>query len=270
MDVLHTRFSERGARLLVVDAASHHRIMSTSGEYDDQKHVYLGWSEPEHSPQDDPGLHHWFAVRGEADGTTLREAAASPLLRDLVTTAAAVLAWHDSNPVCERCHGESVAAHGGFVRQCLACEQWLFPRQDPAIIIAITDPDDRLLLAHQASWPEGRVSVVAGFVEAGETVEQTAAREVWEEVGLRLDAVRYVTSQPWPFPRSLMLGFVGTASGHPVPDGREIEWARWFTRHEYQRATRDGEISAPSGQSVGGRMIRAWLAGQLPSPQPPA
>ena len=266
-ELLHERFGDPGSRLITIDAASHHRIDPTAGDFDQAVHTYLGWSGPEDAPAGDPGAHHWFAARGEADGQTLRDLEAEPLLRDVLTTGAAILAWHDAEPNCEKCGGVSAASRGGFVRSCLECGSWMFPRHDPAIIIAVLDPDDRLLLAHQASWPAGRVSVVAGFVEAGESIEQSAAREVGEEVGLRLEAVRYVTSQPWPFPRSLMLSFVGAASGAPVPDGVEIEWARWYSRDDFLLATSSGEISHPPGQSVAGRMIRAWLAAELPSPR---
>lgn len=265
--VLVERFADPASRVLVMDRSTAYRIEPVAGGYDPLRHVYLGWSEPDHAPAGDPGHHDWFARRADVEGLGLREAplATDPLMRDLTTTAAAVLAWHDAEPRCERCHGESVPDRGGFIRTCLDCRAWLFPRHDPAIIIAILDPDDRLLLAHQASWAPHRVSIIAGFVEAGESLEQAASREVGEEVGLHLTSARYVSSQPWPFPRSLMLGMVGTAAGDPVPDGVEIEWARWFSRDDFLAAVASGEISGPSGRSVASKLIQAWLAGDLPS-----
>ena len=264
--VLVERFADAAARVVVMDTTTAYRIEPAAGVHDPLRHVYLGWSNPAHAPADDPGRHDWFALREHVEGPGLREAplTTDPLMRDLLTTAAAVLAWHDTRPRCERCHGESVPARGGFIRACLDCGAWLFPRQDPAIIIAILDPEDRLLLAHQASWPPNRVSIIAGFVEAGESLEQAASREVGEEVGLHLTSARYVSSQPWPFPRSLMLGMVGTADGDPIPDGVEIAWARWFSRHEFLAAVESGEISGPSGRSVASTLIQAWLAGDLP------
>ena len=267
-DALVALYARDDARLVTMGPTTSHRSSATEGEFDHLRHVYLGWSDIGDAPVDDPGEHHWFATRGAVEGPGLREEpiTADPLARDVLTTAAAILAWHDAGPRCDACGGASEPARGGFIRACLDCGRWLFPRHDPAIIIAILDPDDRLLLAHQASWPANRVSIIAGFVEAGESLEQAAGREVGEEVGLALTSARYVSSQPWPFPRSLMLGFVGTAHGEPVPDGVEIAWARWFSREEFLAAVESGEISGPSGRSVASKLIKAWLAGELPAP----
>lgn len=266
--VLIDRFARPDARLVTMSSSTSHHTTPTAGAYDPMTHVYLGWSDEHYAPTDDPGAHHWFAARGAVDGPGLREqpVTTNPLLRDILTTSAAILAWHDTQPRCEACGGASEHARGGFIRACVDCGAWLFPRQDPAIIIAILDPDDRLLLAHQASWGPNRVSILAGFVEAGESLEQAAGREIGEEVGLRLTSARYISSQSWPFPRSLMLGLVGTAQGEPIPDGVEIEWARWFSRQDFLAAVASGEINGPSGRSVASQLITAWLAGELPSP----
>ncbi|MGD8216303.1 NAD(+) diphosphatase [Aestuariimicrobium sp. Y1814] len=265
-ELLVSRFRDQSARVVVMDRSTAHRLESAAGKYDPARHIYLGHSGAADALAGDPGPHEWFAVRDTVVGPGLRETpvATEPLLRDLLTTTAAILAWHDTTPHCEACLGASQPARGGFIRVCLDCGAWLFPRHDPAIIIAILDPQDRLLLAHQASWAPNRVSIIAGFVEAGESLEQAAGREVGEEVGLHLGSAHYVTSQAWPFPRSLMLGMVGTAAGEPVPDGVEIQWARWFSREEFTAAVDSGEVIAPSGRSVASRLIKAWLDGTLP------
>ena len=266
-DSLAELWGRESTHLLVVDAHGAHRDVAqpepSRPAWDPDRMVYLGWSGDQTA--DSADAEHWFTCRGEAEGPGLRDATLSPLMRDLVTAATAILAWHDTEPLCERCGGITRAALGGFVRSCRRCGQQLFPRQDPAVIVAIVDGLDRLLLAHQASWPTGRVSVLAGFVEAGETIEQAAAREVLEEVGLRLTKVQYLVSQPWPFPRSLMLGMVAHAEGEPHPDGVEISWAKWFSRDDYAAAVASGEVFAPPLGSVAGRMIAAWLDASLPA-----
>ena len=138
-------------------------------------------------------------------------------------------------------------------------------RSDPAVIVAVTDADDRLLLGRQPVWAKGRVSVFAGFVEAGESLEQAVHREVFEEVGLRLGPPRYLGSQPWPFPRSMMLGFTARALDTALTlDAREIEAARWYTRGQLETALAHGELTLPMRTSIAHRMITAWRRGELP------
>ena len=141
-----------------------------------------------------------------------------------------------------------------------------YPRTDPAVIVAVTD-GERLLLGRQASWPARRYSTLAGFVEPGETLEQTVAREVMEESGVRVRASRYLGSQPWPFPSSLMLGFVADAEPDPPQAADELEDARWFTRDEVGAALRgetkdDGLLLSPS-VSISRWLIEAWHAGAM-------
>lgn len=134
-----------------------------------------------------------------------------------------------------------------------------FPRTDPAVIVAIRDrADERILLGHNAAWPEGRYSLIAGFVDPGESLEAAVVREVHEETGLRVVEPRYLGSQPWPFPRSLMLGFecVAVDPDELVPDGVEILDVRWFTRDEL----RAGAVQLPGGTSIASWIIEAWLA----------
>ena len=152
----------------------------------------------------------------------------------------------------------------GHVRHCERCDRDRFPRTDPAVITAILDADDRLLLAHNATWDAARMSLVAGFVDAGESLEACVRREVFEEVGVRLAEVRYVASQPWPFPRSLMLGFVAEALTDDVHvDGDEIEWANFYTVDEVAEQVADGRLVLPLKLSIASRLIGAWRDGRL-------
>ncbi|MGV8845490.1 NAD(+) diphosphatase [Tessaracoccus sp.] len=181
-----------------------------------------------------------------------------------VAAAVALVRWHAMAPHCERCGGQTSPDGGGSRRLCSACGLQSFPRQDPAIIVAVLDPRDRLLLASQRAWPPDRVSVIAGFVEAGESLEQACWREVAEEVGVTLDTVAYVASQPWPMPRSLMLGFVATTTQEVVrPDGDEIAWGRFWTRDEVKGSLAAGEIRLPGTSSIARDLIDRWLRGTL-------
>lgn len=189
--------------------------------------------------------------------TTLRNGDLEPDEREVAEAAVALAMWHATEPTCDRCHLPTTPTVGGGSRHCEQGHE-SFPRTDPAVIMAVVDAADRLLLAHQTSWGAGRCSVLAGFVEAGEAAETAVLREVAEEVGLRATEVRYLHSQPWPFPRSLMLGFTARAEGEPKPDGVEIEWAHWFTREQITQQVGDGTLILPGPASIAGRMIDLW------------
>jgi NAD+ diphosphatase len=197
----------------------------------------------------------------------------------LLTTSVALQAWHRTHTHCPRCGSETQIVKAGWTRTCPLDGSDHFPRTDPAVIMLIRDERDRCLLARGPAWPEGRMSVLAGFVEAGESAEAAVVREVAEEVGIDVVNVRYVASQPHPFPASLMLGYTGEAVGVPelAPDNDEILDAGWFTRDEV-RAARDWgdgtpwEDELPAGQaraklralppsfSIARQLIDAWLA----------
>lgn len=177
----------------------------------------------------------------------------------LAFTAVALAGWHRRAQFCGGCGGATVAVRAGAGRVCSGCGTELYPRVDPAVIVAVTDADDRLLLGRQPIWPQGRVSVFAGFTEAGESLEQAVHREVFEEVGLRLGIPRYLGSQPWPFPRSMMVGFTARALDTELTlDSNEIESARWFTREELTAGLAAGEVALPMSTSIAFRMITAW------------
>ena len=164
---------------------------------------------------------------------------------------------------CGVCGNPTFATHAGSVRRCTFCRTQHFPRTDPAVIMAVTDADDRLLLARNAAWPPNRVSVLAGFVEPGETLEAAVARECFEEAGVQVTAVRYLGSQPWPLPRSLMLGFAATVADPELKlDGAELDWARWYSRAELKEAVATGEVlMLPSEISISRRLINHWFGG---------
>ena len=219
------------------------------------------------------GGHVLAALQHGEGGTPLRAVAdlLPPDQASLAATAVALDNWHRTHPRGPRCGGPTEIAQAGWVRRCPADESWHHPRTDPAVIMAVTDPDDRLLLARNAGWPPGRMSVLAGFVEPGETLAAAVAREVHEEVGLEVSDVRYRADQPWPFPASLMVGFTArAASARLAPDGVEIVEARWFTRDELAAAFESGELYRPRAVSISARLVEEWYGGELCERSDPA
>jgi NADH pyrophosphatase NudC (nudix superfamily) len=198
----------------------------------------------------------------------LREAAALLNDRDagLFTHAVALANWHATHTHCPRCGTPTVTVAAGHAQRCPADGSEHFPRIDPAVIMLVTDPDDRCLLARNRRWPERRVSILAGFVEPGEAAEQAVAREVEEETGIVVTRVRYVGSQPWPMPQSLMLGFRAAAAGELDlrVDDDEIAEAHWYSREELRRALAAREILLPPPVSIAHRLIESWYGEELP------
>lgn len=195
----------------------------------------------------------WLTLREVGDALGDRDAG-------ICTTAVALANWHAVHPRCPRCGRRTVPEQAGWVRRCPADGSEHYPRTDPAVIMSVLDPDDRLLLARSPGWPEGRFSVLAGFVEPGESFEAAVAREVAEEVGLALDEVRYLGNQPWPFPSSVMVGYESRTSQTQLRlDPTEIAEARWVTRAGYVALLRRGAIQVPSGISIARRIIEHWL-----------
>lgn len=176
---------------------------------------------------------------------------------NLVAHARALVLWHRSQVYCSRCGSSSRAEAGGNSRRCLSpeCAQVYFPRVDPAVIVLVSD-GERCLLGRQPAWPEGRYSTIAGFVEPGESLEDAIRREIYEETNVRVSDIHYHSSQPWPFPSSLMLGFTARATSTDIllNDG-ELEDAGWFTRKEL----RSGFPKLPFGISIARRLIDDWL-----------
>jgi NAD+ diphosphatase len=198
---------------------------------------------------------------------SLREA--GPLLSDrdagLMTHAVALANWHETFTHCPRCGSPTDPFASGHARRCPVDGSEHFPRVDPAMIVAVTDPADRLLLARNALWPPKRVSILAGFVEAGESAEQAVIREVAEETGIEVAAVHYLGSQPWPLPQSLMLGFRAAAATTRIEvDADEIAEASWYSRDDLREAISSGDLLLPPPVSIAHHIIVSWYGAELP------
>jgi NAD+ diphosphatase len=181
--------------------------------------------------------------------------------------ARSVLDWHARHRFCAQCGQPTRPAKGGWQRTCPACGADHFPRVDPVAIMLVEYPDEaggKLLLGRQARFPPGRYSALAGFVEPGESIEETVAREVFEEAGVRVRDVRYIASQPWPFPSQLMIGCVAYAESLDLAiDATEIEDARWFSRAEVAQAMAALDSSSsfipPPRQAIAHDLLQWWL-----------
>ncbi len=188
-----------------------------------------------------------------------------PLLRHeegaLLAYARGLMHWHGRHHFCGVCGHPTQAAEAGHVRRCtsVACGAQHFPRTDPAVIMLVHD-GERALLGRQASWPPGMHSVLAGFVEPGESLEDAVRREVAEEVGIDVVEVRYHSSQPWPFPSSIMLGFTARATSTELkPAMDEIESARWYSRAELRQSPENEIFRLPRRDSIARRLLEDWL-----------
>jgi NAD+ diphosphatase len=215
------------------------------------------------------------AVRGERSLTVsgrpvdawsgLREVGAdlADLDAGLLVQAIGILEWHERNRFSPLSGAATTIERAGWTQRDPTTGAELFPRTDPAVIMLVHDGGDRVVLGRQAVWPPGRFSILAGFVEPGESAEAAVVREVAEEVGLQVTDVRYVGSQPWPFPQSLMLGFVARAeNADPLRlDPDEIEEARWFSRDELRSGA--GPRALPPPVSIARHILDRWLAGEF-------
>ena len=218
--------------------------------------VFLGLSgdRPLFAMDAEPASGHPAGLREAASELPAEQAA-------LGAYAASLLSWHRRHRFCANCGAATEPVDGGHERHCPACGAHHFPRTDPAVIVRVVDDRDRLLLGHQASWPQGRFSVLAGFVEPGETLEEAVRREVLEESGVVVGEVSYVASQPWPVPSSLMIGFNAVAvGGEPRPGDDELAEVRWFERPEVEAAAAGvGDVLLSPSYSIARRLIDAWL-----------
>ena len=205
-------------------------------------------------------------IPADAVWTGFREVAARLNATDtaLFIEASAVANWHATHPHCPRCGTATLVESGGWVRRCPADNSEHYPRTDPAIIVTVVGPDDRVLLGGGGPLDAKNYSTLAGFVEPGESLEQAVVREIQEEVGVRVTAAQYLGSQSWPFPASLMLGFTArTPDTEATPDGVEVTRARWFSRDELQAAVLSGEIVISSRLSIARSLIEHWYGGVI-------
>jgi len=189
----------------------------------------------------------------------------SDLEAGIFTQGLALHNWHLSHTRCPNCGSETIVEEAGWVRRCIKDELELFPRTDPAIIVSIFDEDDRILLGSQGTWEQNRWSVLAGFVEPGESLEAAVIREMKEESGLDVAEPNYIYSQGWPYPYSLMMGFSATASSSQQlrPDGEEIARLRWFSRQELLAEA--SKMLLPGTATISRAMIELWLGQKISS-----
>jgi NAD+ diphosphatase len=227
-------------------------------------------------PSPDSAWGLWTGARSDAGEEWHDLRTTGALLSDtaagLFTTAVALVSWHAKAKFCANCGSPVERRNAGWATHCPNCGREEYPRTDPAVICLVHDGDgdgsnvngSHVLLARQPIWPPGRYSVLAGFVEAGESLEACVAREIEEEVGLEVDRIRYLGSQPWPFPRSIMVGFTATADRalplHPAEG--EIEAAQWVSRALVREAlvTELPDLKLPGPTSIAYQMIRGWAA----------
>ncbi len=183
----------------------------------------------------------------------------------LLVYARATLQWHLRHKFCGICGSPTEIREAGHMRQCTNadCNSQVFPRIDPAVIMLVHDGGDRLILGRQRNWPAGQHSVLAGFVESGESLEDAVAREVFEEAGVPVTDVHYHSSQPWPFPSSIMLGFAARATDMTLNvDREELEDAAWFTRDQLLNSPEDDTFRLPRKDSISRRLIDGWMRGE--------
>jgi NAD+ diphosphatase len=208
--------------------------------------------------QIEPDGSKWIGLRSLGAELTDRDAG-------LFTQALALYNWHETNQHCPKCGTPTVIEQGGWARRCFKDNNEIFPRTDPAIIVAITDQQDRILLGSQGTWEHNRWSVLAGFVEAGESLEAAVVREMKEECGLEVFDIQYLYSQSWPFPQSLMLGFNAKADSSIEfqPDGEEIVKLRWFSRADI--AAEAKSLLLPSDSTISRSLIELWYGSPIDS-----
>jgi NAD+ diphosphatase len=203
---------------------------------------------------EDPGLAEWGDLRQHGLLMT-------PLEAGLLAFARGMNHWHARHRFCGVCGSATEVREAGHLRACPACDALHFPRTDPAVIMRVQH-GERCLLARQHAWQPGVYSVLAGFVEPGESLEDAVAREVLEESGVEVTRVRYHSSQPWPFPASLMIGFTAEAVSEEIRPEDEMEEVRWFTRDDVHRGLADGTFRFPSTFSISYHLVTDWLEAQ--------
>ncbi|MBF9197092.1 NAD(+) diphosphatase [Microvirga terrestris] len=179
----------------------------------------------------------------------------------MLAMAKSLLDWHRRHRFCANCGAPTQPAQAGFRRDCAACSAQHFPRTDPVVIMLVTR-GEKCLMGRQPRFPEKMYSCLAGFLEPGETIEDAVRRETFEEAGIRVGAVRYLASQPWPFPSNVMIGCVSEALTDEIAfDGEELEDARWFTKDDVRRMLEGTheQFLAPAPIAIANHLIREWV-----------
>ena len=248
------------AALVELDAYLGFTVEEEAGIPANTKVLLAVLSEPG-AMQLEPDADSWHGLRKTGAGLSARDAG-------LYAEALALANWHDTHLHCPRCGSATQISEAGWRRDCPKDEHQIFPRTDPAIIVSVIDDQDRILLGSQGVWEDNRWSILAGFVEPGESLAAAVAREVYEESGVRVVAPEFLGSQAWPFPYSLMVGFTARVDPNHkhlelAPDGVEIEKLRWFSREEL--AAEAGSLLLPGKLSIAGALIEHWYGGPVGS-----
>jgi NAD+ diphosphatase len=269
IQLVDTRLSATNDALTFIDASAASELLESFIEGDrfflgtsrDGDQPYFAWRTTWITQPIDDGSGDFEKDKYEGF-KTLREVGGNLDAEDLALAMHAVgLAnWHESHTHCSKCGAQTFSDLGGSVRVCVKDSTQHHPRTDPAVIVLVRDAADRILLGHQPIWPDKRFSTFAGFVETGESFEECVSREIFEEAGVYPSQVKYITSQPWPFPASIMIAFEAIADRpqDARPDGQEITEVRWFSRDEMKQAVASGAVLLPPGISVARRMIESW------------
>ncbi|MGG5260062.1 NAD(+) diphosphatase [Phycicoccus avicenniae] len=246
------------------------RVVLATPEPADADHlvVYLGEA---------GGVHHLGVAEDLPEGSappeghrTLRQVGATldDVGASVFATTLALANWHRAHGFCPRCGSPTEPVLAGWVRRCRADGSEHYPRTDVAVIMAVVDDDGRLLMARGRGFTTKGMSVLAGFVEPGETLAAAVAREVHEEVGVEVEDVTYLGDQPWPFPSGLMVGFTARARGTELRlQDSEIAEARWWSREELMAAVADGSLVVPGGISIARRIVEHWFGGPVAAPE---
>jgi NAD+ diphosphatase len=239
---------------LKMDSAEARQVAVFLGADDD--HTYIAIME------DEVGL-------TDVNWASLRDVGAALSAKDvgLATSAIALAAWHEGHQFCPKCGAKTEVATAGWSRKCNVHDSEHYPRTEPAMIVAVEDLAGRILLGRRREWPEGWLSTLAGFVEAGESCEAAVIREVYEESGIHVDlqSLKYMGSQPWPFPASLMLAYRAVATSTEVEmHDEEMTEVQWFSRDELFAACEAQTLKLPSPVSIAFRLIQSWYGEDIP------
>lgn len=204
----------------------------------------------------EPDEDNWHVLRRSGFGLSARDAG-------MYVQALSIANWHVSNKFCPTCGAETVVAKAGWTRKCVRDEKELYPRTDPAVIVSMLDDNDRILLGSQGVWEENRWSVLAGYVEPGESLNASVEREMFEEAGVRVSDIEYLGSQGWPYPHSLMMAFTARVRGDQkhLADGVEIAKLRWFSREDIDNEK--DSILFPGPLTIARAMLEHWYGGPI-------